>query len=620
MSASAAVSLATAFGVGSLVSLVSARLRVPAALPLLAAGMLLGPYGAEVVDSATLGEAFPAIVDAAIGLLVFEGCLYFGVRELGIAPRAILGLLTVGAAVTAACVAMAGHWLIGLPWEMALVLGAILIVTGPTVVQPILRRLNLTRNLQSSLGAEGVLIDPIGVVATVVMLNGATAVAEGADPGLMPLVRGLLEPLFAGGAVGAAVGSLAFLAHAVLVRMRRRHEGELGMLGLAACMLAVAAGNAVISEGGLVAAAVAGVVLAHARGTGARDLRELPEHLATIVVGMLFVLVASRVEPRRILELDTRGWLFVAAVIFLIRPLSVLLGTATSRLHWNERAFAALFAPRGIVAASTATIATQRFAAVGDPATHGADPAQIETLVFATIAASVAWVAITAGPLSKLLRVAVVAPPGVLLVGAHRLARETARVLQVQGVPVRLVDSNAGRVLLAAEHGLEAMRGDATDPKVLHDLSPGAEIGWVLAWTGNEDVDRAAIRWASERFGEGHGQAIDARMPAPPDGEHGDSASLGAAETGAAAEEGPSDRRTRLSAIEDALDRGEVVVAAAPTEGMPWPIVTVREGAVVAIGRCTTPREGDVGIGLLSPHDAAALMVAGGEDADTPGA
>jgi len=499
-------SLALAIGVGSLVAAVCSRLKIPAVLPLLVTGVVLGGSVLDVIDGNSLGTAFKAFIAASIGLLIFEGGLHLSRKELGKAPRAVVGLLTVGALATWGGVAVAAHYILDMDWPIALVLGAVLIVTGPTVIQPILRRLPLKPGLHSALAAEGILIDPIGVIISISMLEVAIVLLEGggqlhADELVMKLVR----PFGAGIGVGVAVGFLAMLMMKMARTAGRVDPSRVNLIGIGACMVAVGAGEAIAPEAGLVAATIAAILLANTNVPGARELHLFKETLATMLVGTLFVLLASRFDVARLLAVTPANWLFVGIVMFIVRPINVIVSTIGSRLSWRERAFASLFAPRGIVAASVASIAAVQLAAVaGDNPDIARQAGVLDLMTFLVIAVSVAWAGGLGRPLAWLFKVGAGSPDGILIVGAHPLGIALAKNIQERGGKVLIVDSNPLRIAAARAGGLSGEVGDATDPNWIEAHVHHGRFGWLIACTGNADVDRVVARWGRERLGKAH--------------------------------------------------------------------------------------------------------------------
>ncbi len=523
MSANPASTLALAVGVGVAVGLICGRIRIPAILPLMIAGVLLGPAALNIVDGDLLGTALGPIISVAVGLLIFEGSIHLDREALLRAPRAVWGLLTVGAIVTWLGVAAAANMLVGLSIELSLILGAVLIVTGPTVVQPILRRVALAPRLHTVLSAEAVLIDPIGVIATVTTLEIVLGRHGGASDDLRFgwLIYYIL-PLILGAVIGAVVG------WAALPIMRRVTSGSATsaaptLVCLAACMIGVGLSELSLHESGLVAAAVCGMILARARGRALHHVQHAMEDVSGVLVGALFILLASRFDLRRLMELTWMDAAFVGVVIVVIRPLCVFLGSAGSKLGIREKLFLCFMAPRGIVAVSVASIAAielTRAAAEASQAggvgprafvagaTLAEQAARLETLVLLVVVVTVAMGGVFAGAVAALLGVRAGPPSGVLVIGAHRLARDLAKVIGDLGLPVRVVDTNPRNVSTATKAGLTAITGDATDTRWLEEDVLNPQFGVVLAATGNPYVDQLLARWGEQRFGPGRGLVL----------------------------------------------------------------------------------------------------------------
>lgn len=507
MHSDAPQTLALAVGIGALVVVVCRRLRFPALLPLLAIGLVLGRSGAEIIDGHALGDGLKGFISVAIGLLVFEGALHLNRRELGHAPRAVIGLLTVGALVTWGVTAVIARVVLGFGWPIALLLGATLIVTGPTVVQPILRNLKLTPRLSSVLSAEAILIDPVGVVLTIATLE-LVLLGLRVEFG-MPLagetIRLLVLPLAGGGAVGAVFGAIGYVFMSTAGNRQPVQPGTLNLVAVGVSMASVGVGELIAPEAGLAAVTVCGIIMAQARVLGATELRAFKELLATILVGTLFILLASRFDIDRLRVMTWREAAFAILVLVVARPACVLASTAVSRLNARERAFACLFAPRGIVALAVASVAAGALQADPRAQQSGAasEAARLESVVFLLIAVSV-LVATVLGPLlASLLRVRAGVGGAVMIVGIHRLAIDFAKRLREHGVACRLIDLNALNVEHARRDALDALRGDATDTRWLDDMAVMPEAGWLIAWTGNSAVDQIVARWSDERFGAG---------------------------------------------------------------------------------------------------------------------
>lgn len=499
----AAATLALALGLGAIVTLICARLRTPAILPLLVVGFAAGGVfvggGKVLVDADALGGGLLAFITVSVAILVFEGSLHLDRRTLAQAPRAVRGLLTIGAVLTWLTASLLARFVLGVEWEVAALLGAILIVTGPTVVQPILRRLPLRPNLHAALMAEGVLIDPIGVVAAAATLEIVRLNQIGVESSGFALVLLYAKPMLAGVLAGLVFGWIGAAVMRLGGRESGGHDSGLHLVGMGVCMLSVGLSELVSAESGLVAAAVCGVVIANARIVGAEEMRRFKEQISVLLVGALFILLASRF---RISQFGAIGWrelAFLAGLIFISRPICVFASTVRSVLTMRERLFCCFLAPRGIVAASLASIAAIELAKTD--LAHAGE--QIETIVILVIVVTVAMSGLLGGPIARLLGVTAGEPNGVVIVGGHRFGLHLARELKALSIPVKLIDTNVGHIAAARAIGIETIRGDATDGRWMEDEVISSQTGWVVALTDNADVDTMIARWGERRLGRG---------------------------------------------------------------------------------------------------------------------
>lgn len=509
-------SIALSLGVSALVTVVCRRIGVPALLPLICVGLGLGVSGLGVIEASSLGGGLKGIITVAIGLLIYEGALHLNKEELSRAPRAVWGLLTVGAVITWIGAAAGAHHLLGMSWSISALLGATVIVTGPTVVQPILRMLHISPRAHTVLAAEAVLIDPIGVVATVTTLEvirlNLSTTPEMSQAG--EVLWFFAKPLLGGAGVGILMGLAGIWLLRYYSKSGKIESPLLNLLAVGVCMTCVGIGEAITPEGGLAAVTICGVMMARARVMGATELRSFKELLAVMLVGTLFVLLSSRFEVSQLRELTWREGAFVLVLLFAVRPLVVAASTYGSTLTLREKVFAGTFAPRGIVALSVAAVAATDLRAhlmdgPGAPETGAAagiiaDVQRLEPVVFLAIAGTVLLGSTFSPLLAWAMRLRAGEGSSLIIVGGHPLGIALARKLRECGVDCRIIDSNEQRAAVAAVSGADAIAGDATDARWMDDIGIPHGAGWLLAWTGNHDVDQLAARWAVERFGEGH--------------------------------------------------------------------------------------------------------------------
>ncbi|HKW15373.1 MAG TPA: sodium:proton antiporter, partial [Candidatus Krumholzibacteria bacterium] len=339
----AAMTVAIALLAGMVGQSLAYYLRLPGIVILLLVGVILGPDGFGLIDPDALGGGLHVIIGFAIAVILFEGGMHLEWKQLRREAPTIRRLVTLGAVVTWMGAALAAKFVMGWDTRLSILFGALVIVTGPTVVSPLLRRVRVRKNLQTILEAEGVFIDPIGAIIAVVAFY--AVFATDTLHGLLPL------------GIGALAGVAGGFAMVLLLRSRRLIPA--GMEKVFTLTLAwgiFQASNAIAQDSGILAVIVAGNLVANVAQETTRGVRELKEQLSVMLVGMLFVLLAAEVRVSEYTSLGWHGIAVVAALMFIVRPLCVLACTTGSELSGKEKAFLSWIAPRGIVAASVATI------------------------------------------------------------------------------------------------------------------------------------------------------------------------------------------------------------------------------------------------------------------------
>jgi NhaP-type Na+/H+ or K+/H+ antiporter len=426
--------------------LVADRLRIPAIVVLLPVGFLTGAITDDVDPSKLFGATFTPLVDLGVGLILFEAGLRLRFKELGGGARGVvIRLISVGTLTTLVGVTVAAKLIFGLSWGVSAVLGAILVVSGPTVVLPLLAFVRPSDRVRSVLKWEGTLIDPIGALLGVIAFN---AVLQGAagdkpfHPGEMLLSLGVG---FIVGVIGAAVLWL------LLRNLQRSAPGHAVAAALMCVVGAVVGADLLRDDAGFVAAAVMGIAMANQAQLDVSRILEFHGTLVSLLIGMLFVLIAASVEPSQVSAVLAEGLGLIAVMVFVIRPLAVAVSAWRSPLTLPERGFVTWIAPRGIVAASTASAFGLSLTQAG---VHGAD--QILPISFVVIFGTVVLYGLSAAPMARLLGVAGASAPVVLVVGGHAWARRIAQALQAAGVRVRLWTGSRHERAAAHEAGLEA--------------------------------------------------------------------------------------------------------------------------------------------------------------------
>ena len=425
------------------------RLKLPAILFLLLSGILAGPVLGWLDPQEMFGPLLMPLVSLAVALILFEGSLTLHLsqwREIG---SVVQRMVTVGALVTWVVIAVATHWLLGFDWPLAVLFGTLTLVTGPTVIVPMLRVMRPKSAIANILRWEGIVIDPIGALLAVVVYS--FIIASAADEGLTQSLKTFAGVILCGSAFGAAGGWIL----GQVMREQWLPEYLHNLASLAAVLGIFIAANQVMHESGLLAVTVMGMWLANMKGVDVRQILHFKENLSVLLISGLFILLAARLDLSALLGLGPAVLALLLVIQLIARPLNVALSTWGSPLNWRERALLAWIAPRGIVAAAVSAI----FAIRLDEAGHDS-ALLLVPLTFAVIIGTVVLQSATARPLARLLKVAEPAPSGFLIVGANPPARAIGKALQQMGSRVLLTDSSWENIRAARMDGLATYFGN----------------------------------------------------------------------------------------------------------------------------------------------------------------
>jgi NhaP-type Na+/H+ or K+/H+ antiporter len=487
MDAQPAFTLVLALAVGIVMQSLARHLRVPGIVLLLFAGACLGPDGLGWIAPRSLGEGLLVIVNLAVAVILFEGGLNLEISRLRRAQAPIRRLVTLGAAITMVGGALAVHAFYDVSFVKALLFGSLVVVTGPTVIGPLVQELRLRPRVATVLEAEGVLIDPVGAIVAVLMLELALA------PGTASLSSEAQAFLLRIG-FGAGAGVLAGFAIAYLLRVRRAvPEGHENIFVLGMVLLLFQGCHEIVSESGILAVVVAGVVVGNLRSHVDRDLREFKDQLTVLMIGLLFVLLAADVRVEEIRSLGWRGAGVLAVLVLAVRPLGVWACTAGSDLSRKERWFIAAVAPRGIVAAAVASVAASVLESAGIPGGP-----ELRALVFLTITGTVV-LAVTAGPIARFLDVRLPSRDRVAILGAQGLGLALASALRDAGRGVVFLDSNPQNCRKAEESGFSVVFGDALQERT-QQRARFESVGAVVGLTPNQMLNSIFVSRTRGRF------------------------------------------------------------------------------------------------------------------------
>ncbi len=498
---------------GILAQWVAWRIKVPAILPLLIIGLVVGPFstfwtadGLKLLDpvwNEKLGHGlFPKehlfhFVELAIGLILFEGGLSLQRDELkGVGPS-IINLITLGSLVTFVGGAILAHFIMDLDWAMSFLFAGLIIVTGPTVIGPILRNLPLKRNISAILKWEGILIDPIGALVAVLMyefihISHSTEFGGGGAFTGDAFKHFLLIAL-----VGTALGF--FLAHLLRIFLQRHWVPHylLTVFTLAFVLAAFVGSHNLVPDSGLLTVVVLGMVVGNMEMPHKNEIIYFGESISILLIAVLFILLSASMDIKDLeLLLDWRVGVLFAAIIFVLRPIGVFLSTMKSSLTTNEKLFISWVGPRGIVAAGIASLFGSKLAADG---IAGAE--YITPLVFMVVLGTVILNATGAGIIAKLLGVLLEKSNGILMVGAHRASRLIAKYLKDNGKHVILIDSNTGNIDKAHEEGIDAYTVDIYKDDLRNNADLN-DVGILMAMTGSAEVNQYTLDNLTKDFGE----------------------------------------------------------------------------------------------------------------------
>jgi NhaP-type Na+/H+ or K+/H+ antiporter len=602
--------LTVALAAGVLGQTLARHTRLPGIVILLALGVLLGPELLGWVRPRALGAGLIAAVDLAVAVILFAGALNLEISRLRREHTAIRRLVLWGALITLGGASVAARVLLDWPWALSALFGSLVVVTGPTVVIPLLRELRLKPRLATVLEAEGVLIDPVGAILAVLVLEIALS------PGTDTFGKGALGFMLRMG-FGAAAGAAAGLLLVGLLRTRRIvPEGLENVFTLASVLALYQGCDALVSTSGILAVVVAGVVVGNSRIHVDRDLREFKDQLTMLLIGLLFILLGADVGLEDVRRLGWPGLAVLATLVLVVRPLNVWLVTAGSELSGRERLFVSWMAPRGIVAAAVASVTASAIESQG--LTGGGE---LRALVFLTIAGTVLIAGLTAGPVAAMLDLRLPAREAVAILGAQGLGLALGAELRAASVPVVFLDSNPQSSRRAQRAGFDVVLGNALDERTLQRA--GFErVGTAIGLTPNEILNSLFVAEARESFGvrERYVALAGVESEIPPE--------LLRRREAQALFEGPHDvsrwdvrsRHGELG-VEHLVFRGaEAAAEGAEREGAGarsrelYVILSIRRGArVLPMSGGLKPREGDIAAVALSEPDREAALEALGK-------
>ena len=498
-------------GLGVLAQVLAARLRVPSIIFYLLVGVLIGKPGLGIITGSTFGSALSAIVGLAVAIIVFEGAYHLRFERIREAPTATFRLVTLGAAIALLGTAVAAKFAFGIDWNLAFLIGALLVATGPTVITPILKVVPVRDRVATALETEGIVNDVTAAIVAVVVF-------ETVNPATSS--QGLLQAFSFRLGTGLLVGLVLAAVLYYLLRVVDLSPGDAPrnarLLVLAGALVAYAAANFIATEAGVAAAATAGVALGNSDHPYEADVESFKGDITLLVLSFVFIALAAQLDLAALMRVGVPGLLVVAAVALVIRPLLVFVSTVGDRFTRGEKLFISFVGPRGIIPASVATLfavelndeaATLRQEAAdasGQQAQQllaeaAALNSQAEILLGTVFLVIFATALFEGGLARSLAEYLDVIPMRVIIVGGGQVSRALAERLEDRGENVVIIEQEESIVERARNDGYAVEWGDGTDTEVLR--SAGADNAkTVVAATGDDDVNLLVSQLASSKF------------------------------------------------------------------------------------------------------------------------
>jgi len=465
---------------------IAEHLKVPSIAPLMILGILAGPDILGLVDPDSFGPVLPVIVKLGVAIIIFEGAMTLGVARLKTHLKVIRNFVVLGLVLTLVAGAVLFTLVLGADPLLGLVFGALVAITGPTVVQPLLRRVPVGDAVSGILRGEAILIEPAGILLAALIFEIAVATS--------PTAGGAVAFFLHSVAIGCLFGAVAGWLLRKGLRYISAREDIKNLAALAVVLGSFGAAEALASDSGILTVALAGLMLSGTEFAGKASLKQFKGQITLLTIAVIFVLISAGISLESVARIGWRGVLIVAVLLLVIRPLSVFLCTIRSRLSSGEKIFLAGVAPRGIVSGSVASLFAIQLAARGH-----ADANAIVTVVFMTIGATVLLIA----PLTKFFAQATGVfldrRRSILFVGAHAFSRLIARKIVAAGYRASFVDSNLYNCSTVRKEFEHVIHGSALDEEVLMDAG-AAGTGLLLAFTENNETNILVTQFARREF------------------------------------------------------------------------------------------------------------------------
>ncbi len=465
------------------------RTRIPSILILLTFGFLAGPIGGYINPKLLLGDMFFPVISLLVAVIVFEGGSSLRIADLKKIGKPVRNIIVFGTLMTFAIISVASYYILGFNQELSVMFGAMMVITGPTVIVPLLRHVNLKKEFSSLIRWEGILIAPVGAVLIVMVYQYIFATT---GLGKAAIILTLLKTLGVG--VGIGVG----FALLILVMIRRSWVPDFlqEVTTLMFVICCYAGSNFIQSDSGIIAVVMMGLVLANQNQVIVRHILVFKENLRILAISMLFIILSGSLALENIYnQFDISSIYFLLVLFFLARPIPIFISTIGTSLTIREKLFLCCMAPRGIVTASIASLFALRLVGHGVP---GADA--LEPMTFIIIIATVSIYGGFAEKVQAWLKLSLTGNGDIFIIGAHDFARKFAKALSNEGIPVSLVDTNKHMVVSAKQEGLIAYHSNAMSKSIMDEIRL-ANVSSLLAMTPSDEVNMLTVMQYAEILG-----------------------------------------------------------------------------------------------------------------------
>ncbi len=461
--------------------------HLPSIMFLLICGLLIGPLTGMLDPDALFGDLLFPVVSLSVAVILFEGSLTLKIEEIRELRAVVRNLISIGALITWGVTATAVHFLLGFEMQLAFLFGAVVVVTGPTVIMPMLRTIRPNANISNVLRWEGIVIDPLGALLAVLVYDFIISTQQENALGSILLIFGNIV------LIGSAIGAISALALGFVLKRHLVPEYLRNVLALTLVFGVYAIADVVEHESGLLAVTIMGMTLANMKDIDIDDILDFKESLSVLLISGLFIVLAARIDIRQLLDIGVPALFVLASVMLIARPLAVFVSTLGSDLNFNERLMIAWIGPRGIVCAAVAALFAIRLEEAGY-----AEARLFVPLAFLIIIGTVLIQSATSKHLAHWLGVREPPPTGLLIIGAGNVARTLGKALQELGFKVILTDSNWENISLARMEGLETYYGNPISEHADRSLDL-VGIGRMLAMSGRGNLDiLAGLRFRPE--------------------------------------------------------------------------------------------------------------------------